>query len=111
MYVSKFFFNNNQIIRNEVKANKELEERLFVCEEINKNNDINAIVKEKEDYKSKYLIEWKNNNHARILLESQKRIITSPSFVLSTKSKTEYPSKFRSTTSEKKFFVKNMSKI
>ena len=93
-----------------MKANKELEDRLFVCEEINRNNDINAIIKEKEDYKNKYLSEWKKNNKARIVLESQKRIITSPSFVMSTKSRTDFPSKFRSMTSEK-FYVKTNSKF
>jgi len=88
-----------------------LEERLNVCEEITKNHDISALVKEKEELKVKYLFEWKKNSQARIVLESQKRLITSPSFVLSTKSKTDFPSRLRSTTSEQKFFVKSTIKF
>ena len=98
--------------RNDVKTNKELEDRLNVCEEIKRNHDIAAIIREKEDYKAKYLAEWKKNNQARVVLESQKRLITSPSFVLSTKSKTtDFPSKLRSSTSENRFFLKSSNKF
>lgn len=94
------------LLRSDLKTNKVLEEKLnVVCEEIKNNHDIGALVKEKEEFKAKHLFEWKTNSQTHIVLESPKRLITSPSFILSTKSKTDFPSKLRSSTSENKFFV------
>lgn len=90
---------------------KDLEGRLSICEEIKKTHNISNLLKERDEYKEKYLTEWKKNNQTRILLESQRRLITSPSFVFSTKSKTDYSSKMRSSTSERKFLIKSTIKL
>lgn len=86
---------------------RELEERLNICEEIKKNYNIKTLLKERDEFKEKYLTEWKKNNQTRVLLESQRRLISSPSFVINNKSKADFSSKMRSTTSEKKFLIKS----
>jgi hypothetical protein len=79
---------------------RELQEKLKLFEEISGTIDINQIKKEKDEFKEKYLAEWKKNNQERLLLESQKRQINNPKFIISTKSSS---GNFKTVSSVKKF--------
>jgi predicted RND superfamily exporter protein len=56
---------------------KEHKERVKQFEEINNNVDINLIIKERDEFKAKFLNEVKKHNQSRITIESQKRVINS----------------------------------
>ena len=55
---------------------KELKERVLQFDEINNNVDINQLLREREEYKLKYLSEVKKHNQSRVTIESQKRMIS-----------------------------------
>ena len=86
-YLKKFTENLQLKLKNLQPILKKLEERLGICDYISKNYDVETLLLERDEIKSKYLSVLRKNNKSRILLESQKRLISSPNFLISTKSK------------------------
>ncbi|KAL4471997.1 hypothetical protein ABPG72_018499 [Tetrahymena utriculariae] len=59
---------------------KELQQRVEDFQKINNNIDITALVKEREEFKQLYQQQLKKYNQARIVLESQKRLLNMPKY-------------------------------
>lgn len=63
-------------LQSSLAREKEMREKINQFEQINNNIDINAVLKEKEYYEKKYLDEVKKNNQTRVIVESQKRLLS-----------------------------------
>lgn len=62
---------------------KALQERVDEFQKLNDNIDIISLVKERNEFKNLYQQELRKYNQARIVLESQNRLINSPKLIIS----------------------------
>ncbi|KRX00930.1 P-loop containing nucleoside triphosphate hydrolase [Pseudocohnilembus persalinus] len=63
-------------LREALLREKEYKKRVDQFEQINNTVDIQAVLKERDEYKQKYQQEIKKHNQTRIAIESQKRLIS-----------------------------------